>query len=881
MNWHHEGEGADTDASPGYVSGMDKTPASSGLSLLIDWANQQDNWVRAIVAETIETRKPLTDAQVDHFYQISLREKELAAGDLVVVPPLATKTDAAADEDALLLETLGDVQNVNALAGGQSIAFNPRMNILFGENATGKTGYVRILKSIAAVRAAEPVLPNIEQPATSAKPHASIEYCIGSTKNVIAWNGESGIHPLTRIDVFDSRGVLIHVDQELTYTYTPSDLALFRLVHEAIEQVKQRLESAREKTIPKGNPFIARFSRDTAIFAKVEALGPSTDMMDLQLLATITPDEEAGLPSLRERVEALRSTSTDARLQIANAEAEILRTLLRDLTVIEGFSIEAYDRGLAALRDADARYKHATEEAFAGNDIPAVLSDAWRAFVEAGEQYIQTTHQDPFPVAGDSCLYCQQPLGDAAVTLIKKYRDYCNSVLRKNASNARTAIDTLTTGVRGLDLARLAHELEKKRATFQNGTTVPPAFDAAGDFVQRAQHLQEALKRSEAFADRELAPITARTRTLAETRLREAKTVAEELAKQAASRKQTLDQESAKLKSLEARITLRESLANIKNHVAAAKWADRAGTIAGRITRTVGKSLTELSKVASEQLLNHDFEKFFQAECEALRAPKVSLDFPGRKGQPARRKVLAANYKLSDVLSEGEQKVIALADFIAEASLRRRATPVVFDDPVTSLDYRRLQHVADRLVEISRVRQVVVFTHNVWFTTELLSRFEKDKDACAYYDVSDAGGQRGLISRGTHPRADTFKSLRGRINTLIQDAGAANSADTRDALIEKSYEVLRGACEVVVETDLLQGVTQRYQPNVMMTKLPAIKPDRLATAVAVVLPIFERACRYIASHSQPIETLNVRPTLDELRFDWKAVQDARDAYLKD
>jgi wobble nucleotide-excising tRNase len=47
------------------------------------------------------------------------------------------------------------------------------------------------------------------------------------------------------------------------------------------------------------------------------------------------------------------------------------------------------------------------------------------------------------------------------------------------------------------------------------------------------------------------------------------------------------------------------------------------------------------------------------------------------------------------VLSEGE-KVIALADFLAEASLKP-AAPVIFDDPINSLDYKRL---ADHITAI-------------------------------------------------------------------------------------------------------------------------------------------------------------------------------------
>jgi hypothetical protein len=116
------------------------------------------------------------------------------------------------------------------------------------------------------------------------------------------------------------------------------------------------------------------------------------------------------------------------------------------------------------------------------------------------------------------------------------------------------------------------------------------------------------------------------------------------------------------------------------------------------------------------------------------------------------------------------------------------------------------------------------------------------------------------------------------VNTVLASAKAADG-ETRQALIESAYSKIRAWCEIVVEMELLQGVTQRYQANVMMTKLADIKADRLAAATAVINPIFLKACRIMDGHSQPLETLSVRPTLEELEQDWGAAQAARSAYL--
>jgi hypothetical protein len=65
---------------------------------------------------------------------------------------------------------------------------------------------------------------------------------------------------------------------------------------------------------------------------------------------------------------------------------------------------------------------------------------------------------------------------------------------------------------------------------------------------------------------------------------------------------------------------------------------------------------------------------------------------------------------------------------------------------------------------------------------------------------------------------------------------------------------------------------------VSVTALENIKSDRLPAADAVVRPLYEKVCRYIASHSQPAPTLGVRPTLDDLKQDWQSALDARKSY---
>lgn len=849
----------------------DATPPSA-RQRLIDWANDQDAWVRAIVHEVLATGQELPDDAIANFYAVLLAEKQLSKDPMPAVPTLTLGTGAAESGDALHLIRLGDVQNVNALAAGQAIEFNPHLTVLFGENASGKSGYVRILKKLAAVRSEEDVLPNIRPGGTTGGPSAKVKYALGAEEKEVAWSGEKGLAPFTRMSVFDSRAVTLHVDDALSYIYTPRDLALFSATHQAVEGTRERLDAARRATDAGSNPFLQGFVRDTTIYPKLATLGPQTDLAELRSCATITDEEIQSVETLRVHVAALQPQAAEARLQIARGDKTLFGSVLNAAETLRDFDWQGYRDNLDAARKAADRHADATQRAFAGVDIPAALSEPWSAFIQAGEAYLQHLGIAEYPHEAERCLYCRQPLARDAVDLLRKYRDYCNNTLRQELDQARAAVEVASRPLATLALGSLESELVRRLATLEGQGEPPPLLKNARDLIRLAVPLQEQLKRGETPAESAALSLSKTVAEAAHDAVAKADELVATLSAEATERQRALEDATTRLRELEARLRLRDIFPALEKHVSGLKWGAAAATVLGVFPGLL-RGLTGAAKAASEQLLNQDFERLFTVECGALRAPPVKLEFPGREGQPKRKKTVS-RHALSAVLSEGEQKVIALADFLAEAALPKAVGPIVFDDPVNSLDYKRLEYVVDRIVELSKSRQVVVFTHNIWFAVELLSRCDKD---CTYYDVSCTEDTAGVVEKGTHPRWDTVKKTSGTINNLIAEATKA-SGEVRQALVEKGYSWIRAWCEVVVEQELLAGVTQRYQPHVRMTGLRNIKAGKLEAAVAVILPIFEKACRATEAHSQPLETLGVRPKLDDLKADWDALQKARDGY---
>ena len=858
------------------------TPAQTVTirSLLVGWANEQDAWVRHLVSEVVVSRRALTDGQLDAIHQTFLQEKALVDGGPVNVPKLSDDASLLDVSSGLFLTQLRDLKNVNALVEGQTIDFNPKLTIVFGENACGKTGYVRVLKKAAAVRTTETVLPDVSQAQRSKQPpSARIAFRLGQEKpQELEWKDQAGLAPFNRIDVFDSRATLLHVDGDLNYMYTPGELARFPLVQQGIEGVRSRLEQGVSDRTQASNPFLLQFDRQSGIYPLIDSLGAATDLVQLKTLSTVNDAEKKEIPTLKAEVEALQTTNPAAQLKLAETVKQHLEVLLKSLSSIGRFDVPKYAKSLERRQKAEQQYEKATQESFAGLPIPGLLKEEWRRFIQSGEEYLKTLEQAAtYPSKGEECLYCRQPLSPETVALLKKYRDYCNNDLRTELDGAGRDIDAVRRGFQqGIDFPDIERRVGE---VAENGAGITAEqLTEIRDFVGKGKSISEAIESRKPVEWTDQAAQSARVPKYLEDAQTHNKALIKDLTERRDKREEALRERQGKLLNLESRLKLAALMPQIEKAVEQAKWVDKA-KIQQRKFQGLLRSLTDTSKVASEQLLNRDFERHFNDECKSLRAPAVTLQFPGRQGQVSRKKAVASgDHRPSDVLSEGEQKVIALADFLAEASLKPPA-PVIFDDPINSLDYKRMAEVVNRIVALSDSRQVMVFTHNIWFTTELLARFEKRTQDCSYYDVSRDGAKIGIVSKGTHPRSDSFSSLKGKINEVVQFAEKA-TGEPQAALIERGYELLRNICEVIVETELLQGVTQRHQAMVRMTMLPKINFGGLEASVSVIYPIYEDCCRNIGSHSQPLETLNVRPTLTMLKTDWQKVLDARNAYAK-
>lgn len=187
----------------------------------------------------------------------------------------------------------------------------------------------------------------------------------------------------------------------------------------------------------------------------------------------------------------------------------------------------------------------------------------------------------------------------------------------------------------------------------------------------------------------------------------------------------------------------------------------------------------------------------------------------------------------SEILSEGEQRALALAGFLTEVALTDGSGPIVIDDPVSSLDRDRSSKVAERIAEEATKRQVIVFTHDIIFFNELCRTADavgiEPVTVALFSDKAAAGkvDDAGMVWKGLN--------VAKRIGRIKNDAAplakihAASPADY-EIQVKNLYGRLRDTYERVVEEVIFRDIVRRGV-DVVQTQL--LRYVRLSDELAI------------------------------------------------
>ena len=164
------------------------------------------------------------------------------------------------------------------------------------------------------------------------------------------------------------------------------------------------------------------------------------------------------------------------------------------------------------------------------------------------------------------------------------------------------------------------------------------------------------------------------------------------------------------------------------------------------------------------------------------------------------------------MLSEGENRIVSIAAFLADVTGKSNQAPFIFDDPISSLDQSYEEAVVQRLIELSQEKQVIVFTHRLSLLGTVRHFAEKKTIKPDVVSIRSAVWGTGEPAPIPLSQSDIKSALNTLMNQRYQDAKKASENgefEHAEILLKSICSDFRTLVERSIENDLLCGVVQR------------------------------------------------------------------------
>jgi ABC-type dipeptide/oligopeptide/nickel transport system ATPase subunit len=845
------------------------------------WSKKLSAWKRDCLRRLAVTDE-LTETDVNELLLLVKHAAGFMLKDQPTPPiPFSKAHFGSTKHKPIVLKGISKVENVNRLAGSASLDFCPEaLTIIYGRNGSGKTGYVRILRTACRTRIENPaklkVLGNVHG---GGEGHQAAQIIIdaGGGDVPIAWApGMLAPPELMKIGVFDTASAQLYVDGGSQIRYLPFGLALPHRLNAVCLTLKDRLEAERASEV--GNKvsltkiaFPVRRATKAQTFEK--AVSKETSDAQIDKAASFQPNDQVRLDEVCAVLSAGAAAVADLASLVTWAEAiaaecEAAEIALSDAALGEFSKLK--DSAVSARQAAAL----AASKLFIDEPLPGVGSDSWRALWRAARDYSVSEAYvgDEFPVTtldrgAAVCVLCQQPLLSNGTSRLQRFQKYMDDALDLSASNAERRITDAVNGfpeLKFLRAADFAGHLEQIRMRDAPLADALSAFQVA--VVDRQTDAAARLAGDECKLMPAMGSVHTALRKLA-SRLKDEKDALEAVSD--VQQRAIFQAEKAELEDRKVLAANRSSL------------IIRRGLLA--IDAAYGKALAEIQTKGITQRANDLVDKHltaavakrFDAERERFDILHLKVGLSRKSGQTKAEFEIDTQTKMtrvtSEVLSEGEQRALALAGFLTEVALTDGSGPIVVDDPVSSLDRDRSVKVAERLVEEACQRQVIVFTHDIIFFNELCRAADErgiEPVTTALFSDKDTAGKidpAGMVWKGLNV-AKRIGRIKNNLVPLTK-LHATSPADY-EYQIKNLYGRLRDTYERVVEEVIFRDVVRRGT-DVIQTQL--LRCVTLSDPLAIRFHIgMTRANTH--SHDNPAADTVAVPKPDEVKKDIEGLE---------
>jgi len=761
----------------------------------------------------------------------------------------------------LTLEAIKDLKNVGQiLPGGPPLTFGAKgLTIIYGDNGSGKSGYARVLKKACRSRdAGVHIYPNVYADMPSGPASASFVVILpdGQKKEAQWVDGNPLPEILTSIWVFDSRCARVIIDQDNDVAYLPYGASVFHELTTLCEKFKQILKKERpELTKPlidgipistKAHKFLANLNVDT----DSEAINEAT------VWATDNEKEMQRLAQDMARVTAEDTKQQAARLRnLKNRVFDLKEKLSKIAVTLSDKAVVDLTNKIREVKAAQRVFEIASLQGKVSEPLAGVGVSEWRALYEAARDYsisiAYKEHDFPFTGLESRCILCMQELSDEAKQRFQRFKAFMENTTKKKLDLAKDDLINSLKVLSDLDFDILDTH---KDALDEIGVRKEQCANSVKTYIEQGLARKMAMQ----SAGQNLGKLV--LTELPDCRIEDIDILLTSMETDVVKLESIADPEKlASLRNSLAELSAQKSLHQKKTELIKYVHDLKLAALYDLcIKETDTGGISKKGREIISASLTHEFETLLNKHLSDFGASlQFSLEPRGVKGEMIHKLKLCgcqlpAGAKVTDILSEGEQSIVSIGSFLAELEACGHNNPIVFDDPVCSLDHNWRGKVAERLVFEAKTRQVIVFTHDIFFTNNVMDISAATGTTLAIRCILRHGDTPGIADEGVpwkvgnvNQRLDTLEKKVAQLRKTRSDLTTEQYADAARPV----YSKMRTIWEDAIEQVAFQGIVRRYRNQIQVNPIILKVTTLDIVDCRILLTAHKKCCDLTEAHS--------------------------------
>ncbi len=272
---------------------------------LAEWVTTRPDWQKEAVARFCRNE----DLSAEDVGEIA---DQLIAGTCPAAPGVTAKDIPGTSEtgEPVRLLAVADVSGVNALLPGQRLAFSESgLTIIYGDNASGKSGYARLIRQAVTARIKADLLGDVFAPKNKDQ-RASFSYKIGEVEAF--WSlADASPRDLSAVRFYDEECGEAYVTLASEISYRPSALTLLDRLSRACDDVQQEL--ARRLTANAASrPALPLLADRTKAKAFLNGISAKTTPAQIDEATKLAADHDTVLPLKLQELARMQGSDPNA-----------------------------------------------------------------------------------------------------------------------------------------------------------------------------------------------------------------------------------------------------------------------------------------------------------------------------------------------------------------------------------------------------------------------------------------------------------------------------------------------------------------------------------------------------------------------------------------